>query len=136
MITKAQAKALRKLIEKMSADLTDEDAYNAPQLFPAWKLTTYTTGDRVQYADKLYKCIQAHTAQSDWTPDVAVSLWVEVSDPSVEYPDWKQPTGASDAYQTGNKVSYLTDAQGNKRHWISIVDNNVWSPDVYGWSEV
>jgi len=130
MITREQAKRLRSLIERMSADLTDEDAYTAPQLFPQWKLTTYTIGDRVQYDSKLYKCIQAHTAQSDWTPDVAVSLWVEVSDPSVEYPDWKQPTGAQDAYQKGDKVTY----QG--KHYISIVDNNVWSPDVYGWDEV
>lgn len=130
MITKAQAVLLRKLIEKMSADLTDEDAYTAPQLFPQWKLTTYAIGDRVQYQDKLYKCIQAHTAQSDWTPDVAVSLWVEVTDPSAEYPEWHQPTGAQDAYQKGDKVTY------DNRHWISTVDNNVWSPDVYGWDEV
>lgn len=130
MITREQAVKLRKLIEKMSADLTDSDAYTAPQLFPQWKLTTYAIGDRVQYNDHLYKCIQAHTAQSDWTPDVAVSLWVEVSDPSVEYPEWVQPTGAQDAYQKGAKVTY------DNRHWISTVDNNVWMPTVYGWSEV
>lgn len=130
MITREQARKLRKLIEKMSADLTDDEAYTAPQLFPQWKLTTYAIGDRVQYADKLYKCLQSHTAQSDWTPDTAVSLWVQVSDPSVEFPDWKQPTGAQDAYNKGDKVTY----QG--KHYISIVDNNVWSPDVYGWDEV
>lgn len=130
MITREQAVLLRKLIERMSADLTDEDAYTAPQLFPAWKLTTYAVGDRVQYSDHLYKCIQSHTAQSDWTPDVAVSLWVEVSDPSVEYPEWKQPTGAQDAYAKGDKVSH------SDRHWISTVDSNVWEPGVYGWDEV
>lgn len=130
MITREQARKLRTLIERMSADLTDEDAYTAPQLFPQWKLTTYAIGDRVQYSDHLYKCLQSHTAQADWTPDVAVSLWVQVTDPTVEYPDWKQPTGAQDAYQKGDKVTY------DNRHWISTVDNNVWSPDVYGWDEV
>lgn len=130
MITLEQARKLRTLIERMSADLTDEDAYTAPQLFPMWTLKQYTTGDRVQYADKLYKCIQAHTAQSDWSPDVAVSLWVEVADPSVEYPDWVQPTGAQDAYQKGDKVSH------NSKHWVSDYDSNVWEPGVYGWSEV
>lgn len=130
MITREQAKALRKLIERMSADLTDEDAYTAPQLFPAWKLTTYTIGDRVQYQERLYKCLQSHTAQSDWTPDVAVSLWVEVSDPAIEFPEWVQPTGAQDAYAKGDKVSY------DNRHWISTVDSNVWMPTVYGWDEV
>lgn len=130
MITKAQAVLLRKLIERMSADLTDDDAYTAPQLFPLWTLKQYTTGDRVQYQERLYKCIQNHTAQSDWTPDTAVSLWVEVSDPSVEFPDWKQPTGAQDAYAKGDKVTY------DNRHWISTVDSNVWMPTVYGWDEV
>ena len=130
MITLEQARKLRDLIERMSADLTDEDAYTAPQLFPAWTLKQYTTGDRVQYLDKLYKCLQAHTAQSDWTPDVAVSLWVEVTDPAVEFPEWKQPTGAQDAYMKGDKVSH------NSKHWVSDYDANVWEPGVYGWSEV
>lgn len=130
MITREQARKLRTLIERMSADLTDAEAYTAPQLFPQWTLKQYTTGDRVQYQDKLYKCIQSHTAQSDWTPDVAVSLWVEVSDPSVEFPDWKQPTGSTDAYAKGDKVSH------NSKHWVSDYDNNVWEPGVYGWSEV
>lgn len=133
MITREQAVKLRKLIERMSETLTDEDAYTAPQLFPMWspkEPMNYEKGDRVQYADKLYKCLQSHTAQSDWTPDVAVSLWVQVTDPSVEYPDWKQPTGAQDAYMKGDKVTY------NGKHYVSLVDNNVWSPDVYGWDEV
>lgn len=130
MITREQAKRLRSLIERMSADLTDDEAYTAPQLFPQWGLKQYTTGDRVQYNERLYKCLQNHTAQADWTPDTAVSLWVEVSDPSVEFPDWKQPTGAQDAYNKGDKVTY------NGKHYISDVDGNVWAPDVYGWSEV
>jgi len=130
MITREQAVKLRKLIEKMSADLTDDIAYTAPQLFPQWGLKPYTTGDRVQYQERLYKCIQSHTAQQDWTPDVAVSLWVEVSDPAIEFPEWKQPVGATDAYSKGDRVSH------NSKHWISDVDGNVWEPGVYGWSEV
>ena len=130
MITREQAKRLRSLIERMSADLTDSEAYTAPQLFPQWTLKPYETGDRVQYQERLYKCIQAHTAQSDWTPDTAVSLWVEVSDPAIEFPEWKQPVGATDAYSKGDRVSY------QDKHWVSDVDGNVWSPDVYGWSEV
>lgn len=130
MITREQAKRLRSLIERMSADLTDDEAYTAPQLFPQWGLKQYTTGDRVQYQERLYKCLQSHTAQADWTPDVAVSLWVQVSDPAIEYPDWVQPTGAQDAYNKGDKVSH------SARHWISDVDANVWEPGVFGWSEV
>ena len=130
MITIEKAKALRRKIESMSAELTDSDALEVPELFPKWTLKEYAVGDRVRYEDILYKCLQAHTSQSAWTPDVAVSLWVRVDDPSIEFPEWKQPTGAQDAYAKGAKVSH------NEKHWISDIDNNVWEPGVYGWNEV
>lgn len=131
MITRAKARQLRRLIEQTSATLTDTEALEGVELFPMWKTDhTYAVGDRVQYEGKLYKCLQAHTSQDDWTPDTAVSLWVEVSDPSIEYPDWKQPVGAQDAYMKGDKVSHL------EKHWVSDVDYNTWEPSVYGWSEV
>lgn len=99
-------------------------------VFEEWKPSIgYVIGNLRQYNGKLYKCVQAHTSQADWTPDVAVSLWSTASDPSVEFPDWSQPVGAHDAYMRGDKV-----AHSNKR-WISTVDNNVWTPGVYGWDE-
>ena len=131
MITKARARRLRHLIEVASQSLPDEDAMQAVELFPHWSATDeYFTGDRVCYESTLYKCLQDHTAQPDWTPDVAVSLWVRVDDPSIEFPDWVQPVGAADAYPMGAKVSH------NEKHWISTVDNNVWEPSVWGWDEV
>ncbi len=130
MITREQAYKLRALIEKASASLTDTDAIEAPELFPKWTLKEYAVGDRVRYEDTLYKCLQAHTAQTDWTPDVAVSLWVRVDDPSIEYPEWRQPVGATDSYFKGSKCTH------NGKRWISDVDSNVWEPGVYGWSEV
>lgn len=129
MISREKAIALRKLIEKLSAELSDEEAYDAPELFPMWTLKDYQTGDRVQYQSTLYKCLQAHTAQADWTPDTAVSLWVRVDDPSIEFPEWRQPQGSHDAYAKGAKVSH------NEKHWISDVDANIWEPGVYGWTE-
>jgi chitodextrinase len=135
MITKAHARKLRKAIEKTAVTLTDSEAFDVAELFPMWKVdTAYQTGDRVQYDSKLYKCIQSHTSQADWIPSTAVSLWVEVADPAIEYPEWVQPTGAHDAYMTGDKVSH------NEKHWISEVDNNVWEPGTVGtealWREV
>lgn len=130
MITIEKAKALRKKIESMSAELTDADALDVPELFPKWTIKAYSVGDRVRYDDILYKCLQSHTAQEDWTPDVAVSLWVRVDDPSIEFPEWRQPTGAQDAYMKGDKVTH------KEKHWVSDVENNVWEPGVYGWSEV
>lgn len=39
------------------------------ELFPMWATgTAYAVDDRVQYNGKLYKCLQAHTAQADWNP--------------------------------------------------------------------
>lgn len=50
--------------------------------------------------------------------------------PSEEYPEWVRPTGAHDAYAQGAKVSH------NGKKWTSNVENNVWEPGVYGWTEV
>lgn len=90
----------------------------------------YTVGNIRRYGEELYKCVQAHTSQGDWTPNVTASLWRKIGDPTEEWPEWSQPVGAHDAYMMGDKVSY------NGRHYISIVDNNVWSPDAYGWEAV
>jgi len=131
MITREKARALRRLIEKASVSLSDEDALNGAELFPRWSETAaYAAGDRVCYESTLYKCLQDHTAQPAWTPADSPSLWVRVDDPSVEYPDWIQPTGATDAYRIGAKVSHL------ERHWISTIDYNTYEPSVYGWDEV
>lgn len=71
---------LRDLTEKGSASLSDEDAIAAPELFPAWKAgEAYEVGKRIAYNGKLYKVVQAHTSQADWTPDVAKSLFTEVA---------------------------------------------------------
>ena len=129
MISTAEARKMRAEIEERAKELPDSTAYEVPYMFPAWKIKDYQTGDRVQYNGLLYKCLQSHTAQSDWTPDTAVSLWVRVDDPAIEWPEWRQPTGAQDAYAMGDKVSH------NGKHWISDVDNNVWEPGVYGWAE-
>ena len=122
--------ALRPYIEKAAASLDDNDAVNAVKLFPTWAIgVSVTVGERYQYADKLYKCLQAHTTQADWKPDDSPSLWVGISDPAEEWPEWSQPVGSTDAYAKGAKVSH------NGKHWTSDVDANVWEPSVFGWTE-
>ena len=128
MITRQHARKLRELIVKASISLTDEDALNGIELFPLWTIKAYEVGDRIRYEDVLYKCVQAHTSQADWTPDVTPALWVRVS--IDEFPEWIQPTGAQDAYRIGDKVSHL------EKHWISTIDYNAYEPSVYGWDEV
>jgi hypothetical protein len=121
---------LRPYIEKAAQSLTDADALEAVQLYPAWTAgESYEPETRVRHGGKLWRCEQAHTAQADWTPDATPALWTEVAKPG-EIPVWKQPTGAQDAYMIGDKVHY-PDKDGPV--YISTVDNNVWQPGVYGW---
>ena len=132
-MTRQHAYHLRALIEKASVSLSDEEALTGVELFPAWQTdTVYALDERIRYGEKLYKCVQAHTSQSNWTPDVTPALWTEVAPPG-EIPVWKQPTGAQDAYMVGDKVHYPTEEDPV---YISTVDNNVWQPTVYGWDVV
>ena len=126
MISAYRARQLRKLIEQAVVSLPDEDAMDCATLFEAWAPGVYVeAGARMEYGGKLYRCKQSHTSQADWTPDATPALWTEVS--VEEWPEWKQPTGAQDAYPLGAKVTH------NTRRWISTVDNNTWEPGVYGW---
>lgn len=123
-----RAKKLRSKIESMADTLQDADALEVRELFPEFQAgTEYKVGDRVRYINLLYKCVQAHTSQPDWTPDVVPALWTVVS--VDEWPEWIQPTGAQDSYNMGDKVSH------NDKHWVSTADANVWEPGVYGWEE-
>ena len=117
-MTRAKAKQLRQLIEQLAVMLEDETALTGVELFPVWAIgRAYAVDDRVQYGGTLYKCVQAHTSQADWMPDITPALWVAVS--IEEYPEWVQPTGAHDAYNIGDKVTH------NGKTWLSDVDNNV-----------
>lgn len=79
----------------------------------------------------LYKALQGHTSQEDWTPDVAVSLFAEIlpGQDGTEIGEWRQPD-STNPYMMGDKVTY------NGKIYESTIDNNVWSPDVYGWQDV
>ena len=132
---RSQLLKIREMIEKASASLVDDDALEAVELFPEWATgTAYTVGQRVRYEDKLYRCEQAHTSQADWTPDAVPALWTEVAKPG-EIPVWVQPTGAQDAYMTGDKVHYPT---AEDPVYESTIDYNVYSPEAYpqGWQQL
>ena len=125
-----RARALRPYIEKAAISLTDEDALQAVELFPQWVVGhTYVVGERLQYNGVLYRVVQAHTSQADWTPDKTPALFVVVS--LDEWPEFVQPTGAHDAYNKGDKVTF------ESKHYISLIDGNVYSPTAYpaGWQE-
>lgn len=202
------AYAMRAVIEDSVTALDDETAATVPSLFTPWTVgEAVEVGDRRYYAHRLYKVVQAHTTQADWTPDKTPALWAVVGDPGetgtiddpitaargmeyeygkyyfdpedgktylcerigeaeggkiilqylphelignyfsdatepepepepdpdpeepTTYPDFVQPTGAHDAYNTGDIVMY------NGTAYRSLIDGNVWAPDAYpqGW---
>lgn len=124
-----EATTLRTILNEKAVAFTDEEALDNMIYFALWQEgIAYKVDDRIRYNEKLYKCVQAHTSQSDWTPEATPALWVIIS--LEEYPEWVQPTGAHDAYAKGAKVSY----EGKK--YISTIDANVWAPGVSGWDEV
>ena len=121
-------KEITTVLKEMRVTASDETALDAISLYPYWKEgLTVAAGKRFQYNGTLYRCIQAHTTQADWQPDITPALWAIVS--LEEWPEWVQPTGAHDAYAKDAKVTH------NGTKYISDVDANTWEPGVYGWSE-
>ena len=135
--------AMKRMLSADVASLTDEDALGVAAMFPTWasKLPedplnpkpsdTLPIGERVWYDGKLWKVTQAHVPQSNWTPDTAVSLFVEVSIAAT--PAWVQPN-ANNAYMTDDQVTH------NGHTWKSEIDNNVWEPGAVGsellWTQI
>lgn len=125
------ARRLRPLIEKAVQSLPDTDAVEAVTLYPHWTAgTSYTEGQRVQDKGILYAVLQNHAAQPGWEPSAAPSLYAKVlilDDGTI--PEWEQPE-STNPYSRGDKVRHAG------KVWVSDLDNNVWEPGVYGWTEV
>lgn len=128
--SKAQLTRMRRNIHLAATSLNDEQALESTELFPAWASgNTYQQGDRIRYGGILYRCLQAHVSQADWSPDAAPSLWARVLIPDPEViPEWEQPD-STNPYSKGDKVRH------NGRVWVSDLGGNVWEPGVYGWTE-
>ena len=126
-----KAKRLRPLIEKAVQSLPDADALEAVTLYQKWQDgALYIAGDRLRHNGVLYTVLQNHRAQTNWTPDVATSLFAKVLiSEEGEIPKWEQP-GSTNPYSKGDKVRHLGSV------WVSDLSNNVWEPGVYGWTEV
>lgn len=130
-MTREQALRIRAIIEKAAQFLEAEDALEAPTLFPEWATgVAYAKDTKVRRGDVLYSVLQAHTSQADWTPEDAPSLFAKVLvSETGEVLEWVQPD-STNPYMKGDKVTY------NGKTWQSTIDNNVWTPGVYGWKEV
>ena len=118
---------------------SDVQALSVQDIYEDWEPDQdYVVNQKVNYVVNdekiLYKVLQAHRSQADWTPDAAPSLFAKVliPDPSV-IPEWEQPD-STNPYSAGDKVTH------NGKTWESLIDNNVWEPGAVGteslWKEV
>ena len=129
-MNRAKFNAFIASIKAARKKMPDEDTLDIMDFFPEWAVgVQYDINDKVRHNGKLYKVVQAHTSQVDWTPDVTPALYTEIAKPG-EIPVWRQPTGAQDAYAKGDRVHYPT---AEDPIYESTVDANVWAPNVYGW---
>ena len=131
-----QAEAIREAMDIAGANLTDEKALECVRLYRHYEVgKAYKTGEFFTYGvngvgdPQLYKVVSDHTSQADWKPDKSPALYTVICLDDSGYPIWAQPTGAHDAYNTGDIVNY------NGVLYESLIDGNVYSPDAYpaGW---
>ena len=125
---------LRAALMDFAQSVDDEKACKYPSLFEAWRAgTAYAIGDRREYADKLWRCLQAHTSQDGWEPEKVPALWVEVAAPG-EYREIKANMLSTEAFAKGEIGWYGS----RDRLYKSLIDANVYTPDSYpaGWEAV
>lgn len=134
-----QAEAIREAMDVAGALLDEDMALECVRLYRSWEIgKAYQVGEYLTYGQngvgdpQLYKVVQAHTSQADWTPDKTPALYDVIGLDDDGYPVWSRPTGAHDAYNTGDIVNY------NGVLYESLINGNTWSPDEYpaGWKAV
>ena len=123
------AMLIRKQVNTLEVD--DATALRMVEFYPEWiSGKAYTVGYKAQHGGKLWRCLQNHTSQDGWEPESAPSLWAKVLIPDeTVVPEWEQPD-STNPYSAGDKVSH------NGKMWVSDINNNVWEPGVYGWTEI
>lgn len=133
------AEQFRRALQMFASSLTDEQALEIATVYPKYEVgKTYKVGEFITSGEnstgdpQLYKIVQGHTSQVDWVPSETPSLYEPIGLTSEGYPIWSQPSGAHDAYNTGDIVDY------NGVLYKSLIDGNTYSPDVYpaGWEVV
>lgn len=112
--------AISYVVQNMDG-FSDYQALQVSSIYPEWHVgVDYRIGQVVRHQGQLYRCVQAHLSQAEWTPETA-SLWNAITlIDGVE--DWEQPTGAHDAYNVGDHVMH------GGIEWVSLVNGNVWEP--------
>lgn len=109
------------------------------------RIDTYNVESKItdEERESLYVLAREHAApQYNYDAEIE-ALWAAIrelqqaqeegggTEPTDEWPEYAQPTGAHDAYGVGDKITW------NGKHYICIFANCVWSPADYpaGWQE-
>ena len=75
--SEVQEMLVRQQINTLTVD--DQTALRMLEFYPEWEAgQSYTTGYKAQRGGKLWRCLQAHTAQTGWEPENAASLWAQI----------------------------------------------------------
>ena len=78
-----EAEVSRMIISQQinTLDVDDATAYRMREFYPEWQSgQSYPIGYKLQYGGRLYRVIQAHTSQDDWTPDAVASLFERIDE--------------------------------------------------------
>ena len=134
---KAVQMFLQSYCSTIDMDTDMDKVMSVATVFPKYKVgTAYKTKEVFSYGvnsvgdPQLYQVLQDHTSTEEWTPDATASLYKKIGVTEEGYAEWVQPLGGSDAYNTGDIVSY------NGVLYKSTIDGNVWAPDVTGWETI
>ena len=133
---KQYADQFRYALQKFAATLGEDEAMEIASVYPKWESgKAYAAGQYLTYGvnsvgdPQLYKVVQAHTSQTDWLPDKTAALYTPIGLDDDGYPVWSQPTGAHDAYNTGDVVDYggvLYESQIDGNTTVPGSDERFW----------
>lgn len=73
---RSEALKIRANLETAVQSLPDASALEVRTFYPAWESgKAYAVGYKLQYNERLYRVVQAHTSQDGWTPDAVPALY-------------------------------------------------------------
>lgn len=87
-------------INTLSVD--DNTALRMVEFYPEWAADmAYTVGYKVRRNGKLWRVVQAHTAQIGWEPENAASLWEQINETHAGTEDDPIPYSGNMALESG-----------------------------------
>lgn len=108
-MVRRQLEALGRITSRsaiLQDQLSDEEVRALSGLYPKFKAgLVVAIDDLYQFDGDLYRVVQAHTTQANWTPPTVPALFTPVVAAGV-IPAWVQPTGAQDAYAVDDQVTH------------------------------